>query len=65
MRLEYNLMHPQDNELEEDAFHDVATQFIPLGKTYERPDWHAWVYGGEKSPSITGEKPAKKQQKPK
>lgn len=65
LRPQYNLIHPQDDELEEDAFHDRATEFIPLGKTYKPPDWHAWVYGGEKSPCITGEKPTRKQQNPK
>lgn len=65
LRPEYNIIHPDDNELEEDAFHDRVTEFIPLGETFEPPDWYEWVYGGAKSPCITGERPARKAQKTK
>lgn len=50
-------------EKENDMFHQLCTPIIKLGEKFEAPDWYAWVYGGEKSPCITGEKPRHKSPK--
>lgn len=43
-----------------DVFHDLYTPVVRLGEHFDPPDWYAWVYGGEKSPCVTGEKPSRR-----
>lgn len=57
-----------DTELEaekdNDLFHVLCTPVIKRGERFNPPDWYAWVYGSEKAPCITGDKPARKAHKP-